>query len=85
MILKFKFPDRFVPEEIEFQMYCTIKLYKGNYISKEEAMKMCNLDEKKINHLYNTIEKRYIKICGDGYAQDDYFDDLNNNCEIPVK
>jgi hypothetical protein len=91
MILKVKVPNIFVPEEREFQMYCALKLYKGNYISKEEAINMCGYSEineinlKKFNELCILFEKRYIKMCGDGYADSDFYDDVimennkNNN------
>ena len=81
MIIKLKFPDRFIPEEIEFNMYCAIKLYKGNYIKKEEAMEMCGYNvinketEEKFKNIYHLFEKRYVKICGDGYADEDFIND----------
>ena len=84
MILKIKIPNEFVPTEIEFQMYCAIKLLKGKYISKEEAMKMCGLQEineinnTKFDQIYTLLEKRYIKMCGYGYADSDFIDDMQD-------
>ena len=80
MNLSFKLPDCFVPEEKEFQVYCAIKLYKGKYITKEEAVKMCGYninesDTKKFEQLYAMFEKRYKKICGYGYADGDFKND----------
>jgi hypothetical protein len=35
------FPDDFAPSEKEFQYYCTVKLLKCKFITKEEALEMC--------------------------------------------
>jgi len=77
MIVEIKLPEDFVPEEKEFQAYCAIKLYKGKYITKEEAIKMCGYsinenDTKKFEQLYAIFEKRYKKLCGCGYADGDF-------------
>jgi hypothetical protein len=78
MIIEVNLPDEFVPEEREFQMYCAIKLYKGNFISLEETIKMCGYSEvneinkQKVNELRILFEKRYKKICGYGYADGDF-------------
>ena len=80
MTLYFKFPDRFVPEERGFQIYSAIKLFKGKYIDKKEAMEMCGLNEdnvKKFDDFYNLIEKKYIKLCGDGYADEDFLEGIH--------
>jgi hypothetical protein len=80
MILWIKVPEIFVPEEKEFQFYCSIKLLKGNYINKEEAMRICGYniesdrDVKKYDEIYRLFEKRYIKMCGKGYCDTDFWD-----------
>ena len=48
MIVSFSFPDCFVPVEKEFQIYCAIKLLKGKYIDKAEAIKMSGVESEKI-------------------------------------
>ena len=76
MIVNFKFPDKYVPEEREYIWYCAIKLYKGKYIDKEEAMIMMDIkDEKKFSNLYSIFEKRYKKIYGNGCSDGDFYDD----------
>jgi len=83
MNIKINLPNIFVPMENEFQLYCAIKLYKGNYITKEEAMYLCGLKEvndnnvTRFNNLYHNIEKRYIKQCGDGYSDEDFLNEMN--------
>ena len=82
MIISIKVPDEFVPEENEYRGYCAIKLFKGKYITKEEAIKMCGYarvnetTEKIFNVLYTTFEKKYKKMCGPGYADEDFLDDI---------
>ena len=84
MIIKVNLPDVFVPEQIEFQMYCAIKLLKRKYISKEEAMKMCGFSDinetnnRKFDELLILFERRYKKLCGDGYADGEFIDDIKN-------
>jgi len=84
IIMKVKVPDIFVPEEKEYQMYCAVKLYKGKYINKEEAENMCGFDKNNKNkeqifdELLNKYEKRYKKLCGDGYADGDFREDIEN-------
>ena len=72
MIIKVRFPNNFVPEEKEFQIYCALKLFKSKYITKEEAIKMCKNNEETFNMLYNYFENKYIKMCGYGYADEDF-------------
>ncbi len=74
MILKYKLPDDFVPENNEFCLYSAIKLLKGNYISKDEAVKMAGCNGKLFDNAYanSSFEKRYKKICGEGYADGDF-------------
>jgi len=75
MTITIQMPERFIPSEKEFNMYCAIKLYKAKYIEKDEAMKICGLsnkEEKIFDNMYSTIEKYYKRICGDGYADEDF-------------
>ena len=71
-------PKKFVPVEKEFQMYCAIKLYKGKYITKEEAIQMCGYDkinkktEDVFQEIYNIFEQKYKKMCGKGYCDSDF-------------
>jgi len=75
MIIEFEYPDVFVPEEIEFVWYSAIKLYKGKIVDKKDAMEMMGLkDEIKFNEIYNRIEKRFKKLCGDGLV-DSHFEE----------
>lgn len=87
MIVKMPFPDCFIPEEREFQMYCAIKLFKGKYINLEDAIKMCGyseineLNKSKFNELCILFEKRYKKLCGDGYSDWVFRKDPKDNVE----
>jgi len=76
MIIKIKLPDIFVPEEKEFQIYCTLKLFKSKYITEEEAIMMCGYGKEPFNELYNYFEKKYIRMCGYGYSDSDFLDDM---------
>jgi len=82
MILKISVPEAFVPEEREYQIYCAIKLFKGEYVTKEEAVEICGYGklnketEEKFKAVYGAFEKRYKKICGYGYADGDFQEDM---------
>ena len=75
MILEFNLPDRFIPLEKEFQIYCAIILYKKNYITKEELIEICEINgdniDNKIYALLNNFEKRYKNINANGYNAED--------------
>jgi len=76
MTVDFLLPDCFVPVEKEFQIYCAIKLFKGNYINKEEAVKMSGLEsEINFDKLLVSFEKYYKKICGRAYTDWEYEED----------
>jgi hypothetical protein len=74
IVLKFLLPDCFIPEEREFQIYCAIKLIKGKYINKKEAMPIIGYPEEIFNDLYLLFEDRYKKISG-SYNDTVYKDD----------
>jgi hypothetical protein len=77
-MIRFNLPNCFVPEEIEFQMYCAIQLYKGSYITVDEAIGICgysNMNKEKFYQICNTFEKRYKKICGRAYTDWEYEED----------
>jgi len=76
MTLSFLFPNCFEPSEKEFQIYCAIKLLKGGYIDKTEAIKMSLLEsEESFNKFFGTFEKLYKKLCGRAYADWEYEED----------
>ena len=78
MNISYIFPDCFVPEEKEFQIYCAIKLLENNYISIGEAKKICgyiDFDENKFIELCHNFKKRYKKICGRAYTDWEYEED----------
>lgn len=78
MIIKYTLPDCFVPNEMSFQIYCAIKLLRGNYITKEEAMKICGFqgqEQKQLMDTYNNFEEAYKKICGRPYTDWEYEED----------
>ena len=60
MKITLHYPDIFVPEENEYIWYCGIKLYKGKIITKQEAMRVMDIDnEQQFNKAYNNIEKQF--------------------------
>ena len=65
----FNFPDIFVPQERDFQIYCAVILYKNKYISEEEAINICGYSkfDKKSKVLFNNnclyFEERYKILC----------------------
>jgi hypothetical protein len=76
MTLKFLFPNCLAPSEKEFQIYCAIKLLKGKYINKAEAIKMCGLEsESDFDKLFVSFEKSYKKLCGRVYTDIEYEED----------
>ena len=81
-------PKKFVPVEREFQMYCAVKLYKKEYINKEEAIKMCGYNEinknteNKFQEICNLFEQRYKNICGKSYCDSDFMPDDDNLSNI---
>ena len=76
MTVSFTLPDCFDPSEIEFQIYCAIKLLKGNYINKEEAIEMSSLkSEESFNKFFATFEVLYKKLCGRAYTDWEYEED----------
>jgi hypothetical protein len=82
MEIKIKLPNCFVPQEMDFRIYCAVKLYKGKYINEEEAIKICGysgVNAKKIfenNCIY--FEKRYKKISGRPYTDWEYEEDSDD-------
>ena len=73
MIIKFNYPDLFVPEEKDFTCYCAIKLYKGKIINRQEAMKMMEIsDETEFDNFCAMFEKQFKKICGTKIADGDF-------------
>ena len=76
MIVSFSFPDCFVPSEREFQIYCAIKLLKGKYIDKCEAIIISGLEsEENFNKFFSSFEKFYKKLCGRGYTDWEFEED----------
>jgi len=76
MTVNFSFPDCFVPVEKEFQVYCAIKLLKGKYIGKTEAVKISGVgSEKNFDKLFASFEKFYKKLCGRAYTDWEYEED----------
>lgn len=68
MMLKFIYPDVFIPGEKEFKIYVAIKLLKGKYINNKEAIKLCNCSEYEFDNLYKTFELRYKKMSRGPYG-----------------
>ena len=78
MTTKLRMPDNFVPDENEFRIYCAILLLKKNYITREEAIKMCGYSQinettkSLFSKLFDNFEKKYLKMCGMGYSEDNF-------------
>ena len=69
MILHFIYPNCFIPNEEEFKLYCAIKLLRGNYITEQEAIKICGYSSRQIfGEKANGFEERYKKTCDGPYA-----------------
>jgi hypothetical protein len=76
MTVNFFLPDCFDPTEREFQIYCAIKLLKGGYIDKQEAVKMCFLEsEESFDNFFSSFESVYKKLCGRAYTDWEYEED----------
>lgn len=63
---------------MSFQIYCAIKLLKGKYINKSEAMDMCGFSENegnKLDLLIATFEKQYKNICDRIYTDIEWEED----------
>jgi len=76
MTVDFSLPDCFVPAEKEFQIYCAIKLFKGKYIDKAEAVKMSGMESAaNFDKLLVSFEKYYKKQCGRAYTDWEYEED----------
>jgi hypothetical protein len=76
MTVSFPLPDCFDPTEREFQIYCAIKLLKGGYIDKLEAMEMSYIDsEESFDKFYASFEVLYKKLCGRAYTDWEYEED----------
>jgi len=76
MKISFSFPGCLVPTEKEFQIYCAIKLLKGEYIDKAEAVKMVGVESEKIfDKLFVSFEKFYKKLSGRAYTDWEYEED----------
>jgi len=76
MTVSFLLPGCFIPTEKEFQIYCAIKLLKGKYIDKAEAIIMAGVEpEKNFDNLFVSFEKYYKKLSGRAYTDWEYEED----------
>ena len=75
MLVDFKLPDVFVPEERDFCLYCAVKMFKGNLISRDEAIRMANVNTKMFDEALSVFEKRFAKIAGDELVDSAFMED----------